>query len=172
MLALNHSQKGPTQGVLAHTCGLAASTLLRYLVYQAIIDRACTHSVGKTGCGTSFEQAVWETVSDQELHEAFRVFASFGAGTGTPKSAPGGGPPRFELDSGRFVKLVRDSGLLGGRLTATAVELIFSRVKPKVRRAAACACVCWHVPASSELPLSFPRSRPHAPQHLHASCGM
>jgi len=128
---------------------------------------------------------VWETVSDQELHEAFRVFASFGAGTGTPKSAPLGGPARFELDSGRFVKLVRDSGLLGGRLTATAVELIFSRVKPKVRHAAslclrvpACACVCRHLTPSSELPSASPRSRvvrAAVPacimQHVTGGCG-
>ena len=33
-----------------------------------------------------FAQAVWEPVSDEELHAAFRAFANFGAGNGTPKS--------------------------------------------------------------------------------------
>ncbi|EIE25016.1 p25-alpha-domain-containing protein [Coccomyxa subellipsoidea C-169] len=72
-------------------------------------------------------KAVWDNVADEELHAAFRAFAIFGAG-GTPKSGAAG-PKAPVLDSGRFVKLVRDSGLLDGRLTATSVELIFSKVK-------------------------------------------
>ncbi len=70
-------------------------------------------------------------MADEELHAAFRAFAIFGAG-GTPKSGAAG-PKAPVLDSGRFVKLVRDSGLLDGRLTATSVELIFSKVKGQVR---------------------------------------
>jgi hypothetical protein len=77
-------------------------------------------------------QAVWDTVADEELHAAFRAFAIFGAG-GTPKSSGAAGPKAPVLDSGRFVKLVRDSGLLDSRLTATAVELTFSKVKGQVR---------------------------------------
>ncbi|KAK9908613.1 hypothetical protein WJX75_000439 [Coccomyxa subellipsoidea] len=73
-------------------------------------------------------KAVWDTVADEELHAAFRAFAIFGAG-GTPKSSGAAGPKAPVLDSGRFVKLVRDSGLLDSRLTATAVELTFSKVK-------------------------------------------
>ncbi|CAL8462026.1 g1557 [Coccomyxa elongata] len=73
-------------------------------------------------------KAVWDSNADEELHAAFRAFAIFGAG-GTPKSAGAAGPKAPLLDSGRFVKLVRDSGLLDARLTATAVELTFSKVK-------------------------------------------
>lgn len=76
-------------------------------------------------------QAVWDSNADEELHAAFRAFAIFGAG-GTPKSAGAAGPKAPVLDSGRFVKLVRDSGLLDSRLTATAVELTFSKVKGQV----------------------------------------
>lgn len=76
-------------------------------------------------------QAVWDSNADEELHAAFRAFAIFGAG-GTPKSAGAAGPKAPLLDSGRFVKLVRDSGLLDSRLTATAVELTFSKVKGQV----------------------------------------
>jgi hypothetical protein len=80
-------------------------------------------------------QAVWDMVSDEELHAAFRAFAHFGAGTGnTPKSAT---PKPFELDGARFVKLVRDSGLLDSRLNTTAADLVFSKVKGKVSAPAA-----------------------------------
>lgn len=76
-------------------------------------------------------QAMWEPVADEELHAAFRAFASFGAGmNGTPKSATT--PKALELDGARFAKLVRDSGLLDARLATTAVDLVFSKVKAKV----------------------------------------
>lgn len=42
---------------------------------------------------------------------------------------------------------VRDSGLLDGRLTNTAVDLVFSRVKAKARPSAA---VC--LPVSTRMP--------------------
>ena len=50
------------------------------------------------------------------------------------------GPKAPVLDSGRFVKLVRDSGLLDSRLTATAVELTFSKVKGQVSDVSSLAC--------------------------------
>ena len=37
------------------------------------------------------------------------------------------------MDSARFAKLCRESGLLGGRLTTTGVDLCFTKVKAKVR---------------------------------------
>ncbi|BDA41253.1 probable tubulin polymerization-promoting protein family member 3 at C-terminar half [Coccomyxa sp. Obi] len=78
-------------------------------------------------------KAVWDNNADEELHAAFRAFAIFGAG-GTPKSAGAAGPKAPVLDSGRFVKLVRDSGLLDSRLTSTSVELTFSKVKAQGAR--------------------------------------
>lgn len=69
----------------------------------------------------------WDLGSDEELAAAFRAFASFGSGT--PKS---GAPRACELDGKGFVKMCRDSGLVDGRLTATAIDLIFSRVRGKV----------------------------------------
>jgi hypothetical protein len=36
------------------------------------------------------------------------------------------------MDSARFAKLCRESGLLGGKLTNTAVDLCFTKVKAKV----------------------------------------
>ena len=39
---------------------------------------------------------------------------------------------QVELDSVRFAKLCRESGLLGGKLTTTAVDLSFTKVKSKV----------------------------------------
>lgn len=86
-------------------------------------------------------QAAWDLGTDEELHAAFRAFASFGGGT--PKSAQ---PRACELDGKGFVKMCRDSGLLDVRLNTTAIDLIFSRVRGKVR------CLrtrynCMHPPA-------------------------
>lgn len=39
---------------------------------------------------------------------------------------------QVEMDSFRFAKLVRESGLLGGKLTTTGVDLAFTKCKTKV----------------------------------------
>ncbi|CAK0783737.1 hypothetical protein CVIRNUC_006936 [Coccomyxa viridis] len=86
--------------------------------------RRSTIPVATPDSAGSGPQGAWDVGCDDELLAAFRAFASFGSGTpksGTPKSA--------ELDGKGFVKLCRDSHLLDSRLTTTAIDLIFSRVR-------------------------------------------
>ena len=73
-------------------------------------------------------QGAWDLGADEELYAAFSAFASFGSGT--PKASTQ--PRAAELDGKGFVKLCRDSGLMDARLTTTAIDLIFSRVRGKV----------------------------------------
>ena len=73
-------------------------------------------------------QGAWDDSTDEELYAAFRAFASFGSGT--PKASTQ--PKACELDGKGFVKMCRDSGLTDSRLTTTAIDLIFSRVRGKV----------------------------------------
>lgn len=67
--------------------------------------------------------------SDQGLQAVFTQFASFGSGTG-PRDAA-----KVEMDGARLVKLCREAGLIGGKVNATSVDIIFSKVKTKVRPA-------------------------------------
>lgn len=73
-------------------------------------------------------QGAWDVSTDEELYAAFRAFASFGSGTPKATTQPRG----FELDGKGFVKMCRDSDLTDSRLTTTAIDLIFSRVRGKV----------------------------------------
>ena len=73
-------------------------------------------------------QGPWDASTDEELYAAFRAFASFGSGT--PKASTQS--KALELDGKGFVKMCRDSGLTDSRLTTTAIDLIFSRVRGKV----------------------------------------
>ena len=88
-------------------------------------------------------QGAWDDSTDVELYAAFRAFASFGSGT--PKASTQ--PKACELDGKGFVKMCRDSSLMDPRLTTTAIDLIFSRVRGKVGssfQATTCA-KGWHL---------------------------
>lgn len=65
-----------------------------------------------------------------DLLAVFRTFATFGTGVITAQSPRGA--KNVEMDGARFAKLCRETGLLGGKLNATSVDLIFSKVKVKV----------------------------------------
>ena len=80
--------------------------------------------------GACVLQAVWEAATEEELFAAFRTFAAFGAGSGTPKATGAISEP--VLDGSRFAKCMRDSRLLGRNLTTTDVDLIFQRAKARV----------------------------------------
>lgn len=62
----------------------------------------------------------------EELRDVFTAFATFG----NRSSAAGTGPA--ELDGPKFAKLCRESRLLDSHFSATLVDIIFTRVKPKV----------------------------------------
>ena len=72
----------------------------------------------------------WEDGLRREVQEVFTAFALYGAGAGAGAATPRSSA--VELDGARFAKLCRDSGLLSGRLNSTAVDLVFSKAKPKV----------------------------------------
>lgn len=55
----------------------------------------------------------------EDLRGAFQAFASFGAREAAPR----------DMDGKALIKVVRDTGLLGGGLTATDVDLTFAKVK-------------------------------------------
>ncbi|KAK9810553.1 hypothetical protein WJX73_000223 [Symbiochloris irregularis] len=76
----------------------------------------------------------WEedNLLKREVLEVFTAFAMYGSGSvgaTTPRNTAA-----VELDGSRFAKLCREAGLLGGRLNATAVDLVFSKVKGKGAR--------------------------------------
>ena len=66
-----------------------------------------------------------EPVSDEEVLAAFMAFANFGAGALSPA--------KTGMDGARFAKLCRETGLQGGKLNSIAVDIIFSKIKAKVR---------------------------------------
>ena len=63
-------------------------------------------------------------MGDEEVYAAFKAFASFGAGALSPQ--------KTEMDGAHFAKLCRETGLQGGKLNSIAIDIIFSKVKPKV----------------------------------------
>ncbi|GBG80331.1 hypothetical protein CBR_g30699 [Chara braunii] len=59
------------------------------------------------------------------IEDVYETFANFGSGAvRTPAKL-------VNMDGGKFAKFCRDGGLLDKQFTATAVDLIFSKVKPK-----------------------------------------
>ena len=118
-------------------------------------------------------QGAWDIGCDDELLAAFRAFASFGSGTpksGTPRSA--------ELDGKGFVKLCRDSHLVDARLTTTAIDLIFSRVRGQVDFPLFIASCCAHCTPplypchddSNDLHKNASRLPPHQHEPNHNCC--
>ncbi|PSC71858.1 flagellar associated [Micractinium conductrix] len=82
-------------------------------------------AVGSAAAGIATPGGRASLAGDQScspLEAAFRSFASFGAG-----SSPAAG--KVEMDSKQFVKLLRDAGVLGGRLTVTSADLAFTKAK-------------------------------------------
>lgn len=71
-----------------------------------------------------------DDVDDEELLASFRSFASFGAGAAAAATPPG---RPVEMDGPRFAKLCRETGLQAGRLNSVGTDIIFSKVKAKVR---------------------------------------
>lgn len=61
----------------------------------------------------------------EELREIFAAFANFGNRASSDGAA--------ELDGSKFAKLCRESLLLNSSFTSTSVDIIFSRVKAKVK---------------------------------------
>ena len=92
------------------------------------MQHACTQETCTYVTTSPCKQGAWDVGTDEELYAAFRAFASFGGGT--PKASAQ--PKAAELDGKGFVKMCRDSGLTDCRLTTTAIDLIFSRVRGKV----------------------------------------
>ncbi|GAB4814005.1 hypothetical protein N2152v2_001051 [Parachlorella kessleri] len=70
----------------------------------------------------------------EELRQVFRAFATFGQGSCAASPAAASPSVKVEMDSVRFAKLCRESGLLGGKLSTTAVDLCFTKVKSKGAR--------------------------------------
>ena len=66
-----------------------------------------------------------QPVKRAAVQEVFAAFASFGARASSDGAA--------ELDGAKFAKLCRECNLLAGSFNSTAVDIIFSRVKSKVR---------------------------------------
>ncbi|KAL3132079.1 hypothetical protein ABBQ32_008689 [Trebouxia sp. C0010 RCD-2024] len=64
-----------------------------------------------------------------QLVSVFKAFAAFGSGSGTYSS-----PAKVAMDGASFAKLCRDSGLLGGKLNTTSVDIAFSKAKAKGAR--------------------------------------
>lgn len=75
-------------------------------------------------------------MQEEELLAAFRAFTVFGHGT-----SGGSRPAAVEMDGRSFAKLVRDCGLLGAELTPAKCDLVFSKVKAKVRPRASLQCL-------------------------------
>lgn len=65
-------------------------------------------------------------MEEANLQAVYDAFASFGLGNVNR-------PEKLEMDGAKFAKLCRETGLLCSRLNATAVDLIFSKSKPKVQ---------------------------------------
>ncbi|KAL4440442.1 hypothetical protein ABPG75_003443 [Micractinium tetrahymenae] len=62
----------------------------------------------------------------ERLRSVFLGFAAFGAPRGTV--------PPTELDGARFIKLCKESGLVGRQLSATDCDLIFAKAKERAAR--------------------------------------
>lgn len=95
-----------------------------------------------TGLGWFLEQVPLlpvQPVSQAELRATFEKFARFGSRAG---AASPSGP--VDMDGAKFAKLCRECGLIEGGLTATAADLIFSKVKPKVCTATVLVVGTWH----------------------------
>jgi p25-alpha len=70
------------------------------------------------------------------LRLAFNNWASFGSGNSSGGSStattPGASPSRVQLGSAHWLKICRDTGLVGrGALNSTDADLIFAKVKPR-----------------------------------------
>lgn len=76
-----------------------------------------------------FERSSTSTLGDKPLLSTFKAFAAFGTGSATQAS-----PAKAGMDGASFAKLCRDSGLLGGKLNSTAVDIAFSKAKGKGAR--------------------------------------
>ena len=77
------------------------------------------------------------------LKSPFHQLPDFGAQTpGRP----------VEMDGSRFAKLCRECGVQGGKLNSIAIDIIFSKVKAKVRdrdrlgRVCVCCGSCMTIP--------------------------
>ncbi|KAI9222437.1 hypothetical protein BC828DRAFT_26943 [Blastocladiella britannica] len=70
---------------------------------------------------------------EQRLHELFESFASFGASSSRPSVAAATDGPL--IDSARFVKFFRDTGLLDSHLTQTTLDIHFAKAKSQFKRA-------------------------------------
>ncbi|KAL0023967.1 hypothetical protein WJX77_004039 [Trebouxia sp. C0004] len=75
------------------------------------------------------ERSSTSTVGDKPLLSTFKAFAAFGSGSATQAL-----PAKAGMDGACFAKLCRDSGLLGGKLNSTAVDIAFSKAKGKGAR--------------------------------------
>jgi hypothetical protein len=61
------------------------------------------------------------------LGEVFRSFCSFGSHDAAKAPSP-------TMDNAKFAKMCRDCKLLDKKLTATDVDIIFSKIKPRTER--------------------------------------
>ncbi|DBA71896.1 TPA: hypothetical protein ACH3X2_010942 [Trebouxia sp. C0005] len=75
------------------------------------------------------ERSSTSSLGDKPLLSTFKAFAAFGTGSATQAS-----PAKAGMDGASFAKLCRDSGLLGGKLNSTAVDIAFSKAKGKGAR--------------------------------------
>lgn len=68
----------------------------------------------------------------EDLQRVFKAFAMFG--TGAMVASPADSRQKVEMDGSHFAKLCRECGLVGGKLTTTAVDIAFSKAKNKGER--------------------------------------
>ena len=75
----------------------------------------------------------------EELREVFAAFASFGGRASSDGAT--------ELDGAKFAKLCRESLLLNSSFNSTSVDIIFSKVKPKVNHRSIQHAICKFSPS-------------------------
>lgn len=69
-----------------------------------------------------------------ELKRVYTAFTEFGHSHAQKSPAAAGGGAATTMENKQFVKLVKDAGLLGGRLNVTRLDIIFSKVRAKGQR--------------------------------------
>jgi hypothetical protein len=79
---------------------------------------ACTHTYAHLHDKKRRHAAAAAPKHPEDLRTAFAAFCAFGAREAAPR----------DMDGKALAKAVRDTGLLGGGLTATDVDLIFAKV--------------------------------------------
>eukprot|EP00854_Cymbomonas_tetramitiformis_P008212 gene8212-9760_t len=131
---------GKLQGAMLVAAGSAAGALIQLLLVQSSLREAEMGGSEEQRRGDvceGFMPILLEAMNEkeaafvmEELHDMFKHYCCFGLGLHTPLERV-----ELKIDSMRFAKLLRESGLLDKVLTGAVCDMLFAKFKsPKQKR--------------------------------------